>query len=92
MKQGIVVIQVDGPDETPLGVVADADAARVFILDRENECCDEGEELTPAEVDTFTQNLLAARSDLSWMSGFDIQFESGFGSWDYRLVKVMVDL
>jgi hypothetical protein len=93
MTQGILIIQVDGSEETPMKVVADVNAARDYILSHENEMGDESQELDEIQVVEFERNMTEALdAHLGVHYDIDVQFESGFGSWDYRLVQVDVEL
>ena len=78
---GILISQVDGHETTPLVVCPDMDNAMRWV-----ERAHTGE---PAENHAeFKANVAAAET--AHPRTFDIQVESGFGSWDYRFSEVNV--
>jgi hypothetical protein len=82
MKMACLVLKVDGPDTIPIGVYADVLDARDAILERERG--------SRAENGEFLTNLEVALEETSRL--YDVQFESGFGSYDYRLCSIEVNL
>lgn len=91
MTQAFVVMQVDADDTIVLGVAADITKAREIALTNatmyvDAELSDVEAKSLQAAVDRFDENMLAA-DNIGAPGGLDTQFESGFGSWDYRIVK-----
>ena len=91
--QAILVLQVDGHESDPVGVFKDVEAAAEAVLQQERELT-YGGELDEEQEDQFRENLRAADNvAVSRGEGhdpIDMQFESGFGSYDYRFVTVEV--
>jgi hypothetical protein len=86
--QGILVIMVDGSEETPIKVVRDLAAVREVILAEESRYGTPD----PEDIELFEENLNEVTPEGRVPEGADLQFESGFGSCDYRLTLVEVDL
>ena len=86
----ILLLQVDSDEQTPIGVYPDwrqALAAAHSDAFRDLDHVDRAAERTfERAFDEAFEPYLRAPSD----EGMDLQFESGQGSWDYRLVRVEV--
>lgn len=84
----VLALQVDPDEQIPIGVfksVIDAQD-RIIAEERERGAGDD-------EIAEFRMNLSTEYDvETQLAPRFDIQFESGFGSWDIRLVSVDVHL
>jgi hypothetical protein len=89
--QAILALEIDGSDVTPIGVFPDIQSARDGILEQEKA---RGREATDYAFDVtdFLDNLRDADNIALTPGHVDMQFESGFGSWDIRLVTVEVSV
>lgn len=97
MAQGFLMLEVDGDEQKPVRVFADVDSAAEGYISQQEAWVDGDPSDDPefaAAVRTFLGNLeseMPAKMP-EFPHNFDVQFESGFGSWDVRIVRVEVDL
>lgn len=87
----ILALEVDGSDVTPIGVFRDIESARDGIIEQEKSRGREDTDFAFDKAD-FLENLENADNVALTSDHVDMQFESGFGSWDIRLVTVEVEL
>lgn len=86
----ILLLEVDGDEQRPIGVFSDLLTARDEMVE---EACRYADtlELQQETTDAVLANFQTALDEVRQPeSSFDIQFESGAGSWDYRLTYVNV--
>jgi hypothetical protein len=88
--RAILLLQVDSDEQTPIGVYPGLLEARDAMVEdaTRDRPMDEAAEVTEDCLANFQRELDSVRRTDD--DTLDIQFESGAGSWDYRLVYVSV--
>lgn len=98
--KAILLLIVDGSDTGPIAVVKDLEAARARLHDNAMLYSEPGDPdydqldagFAAAWDEQFgTRTLDELRPDHPSLT-FDVEWESGVGSWDYRMVEVDVEL